>query len=121
MKLFKKKGTRGGDVLDDVQALLVRLRGAAALALLGASLPFTLPTQMAGGAPSIQFATGLLYRPHTHELIVSYGEMDCHATLARFPLGATLDATLGRRKAAAPPMLLSPLKLTKAPNGSLVF
>ena len=59
------------------------------------SSPFTLPTQL-GSAPSIQFATGLSVHPHMHEIIVSYGELDCYATLARFPLGGTIKKTQAR-------------------------
>ena len=121
VKLFKKKGSRTATSSMMYKHFWYAFEARPPFAVLGASLPFTLPSQMDGAVPSIQFATGLLYRPHTHELIVSYGEMDCYATLARFPLGAVLDATLGRRKAAAPPTLLSPLRLTRAPNGSLVF
>ena len=62
--------------------------------------------------PSIQFATGLLYRPHAHELLVSYGELDCYATLARFPLTATLEATLGRRQDDVPTTLVTSANLT---------
>ena len=40
------------------------------------------------------------------KLIVSYGELDCYATLARFPLAKVLNATLNRKKADNPPRAL---------------
>ena len=63
-------------------------------AVLGASTPFTLPSQLPV-TPSIQFATGLLYRPGARDLLVAYGEVDCHASLARFPLQVTAAELLG--------------------------
>ena len=60
--------------------------------IVGVSSPFTLPTQLPK-RPPIQFATGLLLNAHTHEIVVSFGEMDCHASIARFALDATLAST----------------------------
>ena len=103
VKLFKKKGTRTATSSMMYKHFWYAFEARPPFALLGTSLPFTLPTQMAG-APSIQFATGLLYRPHTHELIVSYGEMDCHATLRTSrsaPRSTPPRPTKGRRAADA--------------------
>jgi hypothetical protein len=114
VKLFKKKGTRTATSSMSYKHFWYAFEAQPPFAVLGASLPFTLPSQLKD-APSIQFATGLLYRPRAHELIVSYGELDCYATIARFPLTATLEATLGRRKADQPPVpLLMAVNLSAA-------
>ena len=107
-KLFKKKGRRTGNSHMMYKHFWYAFANMPPFALLGASLPFTLPTQL-DETPSIQFATGLIYRQNTHELIVSYGELDCHATIARFPLTPTLEATLSRRREATPTPLLTAL------------
>lgn len=60
----------------------------------------------------------MLGRPATRELIVSYGELDCYATLARFPLSAALEATLGRRKIGPPRALLATLVIFPAADGT---
>ena len=65
-----------------------------------------------------QFATGLLLRAETHELLVSYGEMDCIASAARYPLAPTL-ASIGARKESRPAApLLSVLVLLPGGGGS---
>ena len=105
VKLFKKKGSRTATSKMMYKHFWYAFEARPPFAILGASLPFTLPSQLPS-VPSIQFATGLVYQSRTRELIVSYGELDCYATLARFPLTATLEATLGRRKSDTPPHAL---------------
>ncbi|EOD10622.1 hypothetical protein EMIHUDRAFT_452604 [Emiliania huxleyi CCMP1516] len=83
--------------------------------VIGTSTPFSLPTQRAQ-VPSIQFATGLQRTLNgseldCSELIVSYGEMDCHATLASFSLAQALASAHGRANARLAPPLLRVLAL----------
>ena len=108
VKLFKKKGSRTATSTMMYKHFWYAFEARPPFSVLGTSLPFTLPSQLPT-TPSIQFATGLLFRPATRELVVSYGELDCHATLARFPLTATLESIFGRRKADTPTPLLTPL------------
>ena len=68
-KLFKKKGRRTGNSHMMYKHFWYAFANMPPFALLGASLPFTLPTQL-DETPSIQFATGLIYRQNTHELSV---------------------------------------------------
>ena len=95
VKLWKKKGVRTASSAMVYKHFWYTFEPRPPFRVLFASSPFTLPTQLAS-APSIQFATGLLVLPHSHEIVVSYGELDCYATVARFPLGVTLLKTQAR-------------------------
>ena len=117
VKLFRKKGARTGTSSMCYKHFWYAFEARPPFGVLGTSLPFTLPSQLPE-TPSIQFATGLVLMPATKELIVSYGEQDCHATLGRFSLSAVLAATLGRRRDAPPsPLLTSMLILDGAAGG----
>ena len=64
VKLFKKKGGKTATSTMMYKHFWYVFETRPPFAVLGASLPFTLPSQL-GEAPSIQFATGLLHRSAT--------------------------------------------------------
>jgi len=115
VKLFKKKGARTATSKMMYKHFWYAFEAHPPFAILSVSTPFTLPSQLPE-TPSIQFATGLLYRPAERDLLVAYGEIDCHSSISRFPLHATLDATLGRRRLGPPVPLLTTLVLLGAPS-----
>ena len=92
LKLWKKKGARTAASSMVYKHFWYTFEAAPPFRIVGVSSPFTLPSQLPK-RPSIQFATGLLLNAHTHEIVVSFGEMDCHASIARFALDATLAST----------------------------
>ena len=115
VKLWKKKGSKTATSTMMYKHFWYTFEPRPPFAVLGVSTPFTLPTLL-GAPPSIQFATGLVVRPASQEVLVSYGEMDCYATVARYPLAATLAATRPRRGLPRP--LISVLVLLPSVDGS---
>jgi hypothetical protein len=82
VKLFKKKGARTASSKMMYKHFWYAFEAHPPFAILSVSTPFTLPSQLPE-TPSIQFATGLLYRPAERDLLVAYGEIDCHSSMIR--------------------------------------
>ena len=59
----------------------------------------------------------MLLLPRSNQLVVSYGELDCYSTIARFPLGEVISAAHGRRHPTPAAPLLSILMLVGAVDG----
>ena len=116
VKLFRKKGGATSTSSMVYKHFWYTFEAQPPFRILGTSLPFTLPTQL-DTPPSVQFATGLAVSPSSHQIVVSYGELDCYATLARFALEATLNS-ISSRRLAEPTPLLSALVLLPALDAS---
>lgn len=114
VKLWKKKGSSTASSKMMYKHFWYTFEPRPPFRVLGTSSPFTLPSQL-DSAPGVQFATGLVVLPQTQQVVVSYGEQDCHATLARFPLAATVASVQTRRRAAEPAVpLLSTLVVLRS-------
>ncbi|KAL1525956.1 hypothetical protein AB1Y20_020782 [Prymnesium parvum] len=90
VKLFKKKGPRTATSHMMYKHFWYTFEPRPPFRVLSVSSPFSLPSQLPS-TPSIQFAAGMLVIPEKREVVVAYGERDCFGTLARFPLGSTIE------------------------------